>query len=209
MVADTYPAFGLGGVHLQPVEAVAAALEGRGVLVIAEPDVARRVAEAAGGAGELWDNGSPIPATAGSAGRLRDSTRRPAGMLPRCTSGIVARPVTPSRSLSGRTRDRDDVLVLALPRGGVVVAFALAQELEVALDVYLVRKLGAPGREELALGAIASDGTRVLNHDVVAARRVTDDQVEAIAERESRELRAPRARLPRRARARSTSAGAR
>ncbi len=83
---------------------------------------------------------------------------------------------------------RDDVLVLALPRGGVVVAFALAQELEVALDVYLVRKLGAPGREELALGAIASDGTRVLNHDVVAARRVTDDQIEAIAEREGREL---------------------
>ena len=62
MVADTYPAIGLGGVHLQPVEAVAAALDGRGVLVIAEPDVARRVADAAGGSGELWDNGSPIPA---------------------------------------------------------------------------------------------------------------------------------------------------
>ena len=63
-VADTYPAIGLGGVHLQPVEAVAAALEGRGVLVIAEPDVAARVAAAGGGAGELWDNGSPIPAAA-------------------------------------------------------------------------------------------------------------------------------------------------
>ena len=61
-VADTYPAFGLGGVHLQPVEAVAAALEGRGVLVIAEPDVAARVAAAAGGVSEPWDNGSPIPA---------------------------------------------------------------------------------------------------------------------------------------------------
>ena len=68
-VADTYPAIGLGGVHLQPVEAVASALAGRGVLVIAEPDVAQRVAEAAGGAGELWDNGSPIPAAAGSAAR--------------------------------------------------------------------------------------------------------------------------------------------
>jgi uncharacterized protein DUF6885 len=62
LVADTYPAIGHGGVHLQPVEAVAAALEGRGVLVIAEPGVARRVADAAGGAGELWDNGSPMPA---------------------------------------------------------------------------------------------------------------------------------------------------
>jgi hypothetical protein len=60
-VADTYPAIGLGGVHLQPVETVASALDGRGVLVIAEPDVARRVADAAGGAGELWDNGSPMP----------------------------------------------------------------------------------------------------------------------------------------------------
>jgi glutathione synthase/RimK-type ligase-like ATP-grasp enzyme len=61
LVADTYPAIGLGGVHLQPVEGVAAALEERGVLVIAEPDVARRVAEAAGGVSELWDNGSPLP----------------------------------------------------------------------------------------------------------------------------------------------------
>jgi hypothetical protein len=61
-VADTYPVLGLGGVHLQPVEAVAAALDGRGVLVVAEPGVAQRVADAAGGAGELWDNGSPLPA---------------------------------------------------------------------------------------------------------------------------------------------------
>ena len=60
-VADTYPVLGAGGVHLQPVEAVASALAGRGVLVIAEPDVARRVADAAGGVAELWDNGSPLP----------------------------------------------------------------------------------------------------------------------------------------------------
>jgi hypothetical protein len=60
-VADTYPALGAGGVHLQPVEAVAAALEGRGVLVVAEPDAARRVADAAGGLAGLWDNGSPLP----------------------------------------------------------------------------------------------------------------------------------------------------
>ena len=63
-VADTYPVLGLGGVHLQPVEAVAAALAGRGVLVVAEPEVALRVAGAAGGAGELWDNGSPLPSAA-------------------------------------------------------------------------------------------------------------------------------------------------
>jgi hypothetical protein len=68
-VADTYPALGLGGVHLQPVEAVASALAGRGVLVISEPDVARRVADAAGGAAELWDNGSPLPVALDSAAR--------------------------------------------------------------------------------------------------------------------------------------------
>ena len=54
VTADTYPVLGLGGVHLQPVEAVASALAGRGVLVIAEPDVARRVADAAGGRGSRW-----------------------------------------------------------------------------------------------------------------------------------------------------------
>jgi len=65
-VADTYPAIGLGGVHLQPVEAVASALAVRGVLVVAEPDAARRVAEASGGLQELWDNGSPRPAAVGA-----------------------------------------------------------------------------------------------------------------------------------------------
>ena len=60
-VADTYPVLGAGGVHLQPVEAVAAALGGRGVLVVAEPDAARSVRDAAGGLAELWDNGSPLP----------------------------------------------------------------------------------------------------------------------------------------------------
>jgi len=64
-VADTYPVLGAGGVHLQPVEAVAAALEGRGVLVVAEAEVARRVADVAGGLAELWDNGSPMPGVRG------------------------------------------------------------------------------------------------------------------------------------------------
>lgn len=81
-----------------------------------------------------------------------------------------------------------DVLVLALPRGGVVVGFELARALGVALDVYLVRKLGAPGREELAMGAIASDGTRVMNDDVVAALRITVDEIASVAIREGREL---------------------
>jgi len=66
-VADTYPVLGLGGVHLQPAEAVAAALRGRGVLVVAEPDAAQRVADAAGGVSELWDNGSPLPVRAAPA----------------------------------------------------------------------------------------------------------------------------------------------
>jgi hypothetical protein len=68
-VADTYPVLGAGGVHLQPVEAVAAALAGRGVLVVAEPDAARRVSAAAGGVPELWDNGSPLPVAAERASR--------------------------------------------------------------------------------------------------------------------------------------------
>ena len=63
---------------------------------------------------------------------------------------------------------RDDVVVLALPRGGVVVGFELARELALPLDIYLVRKLGVPGREELAMGAIAGDGTRVLNRALIA-----------------------------------------
>jgi putative phosphoribosyl transferase len=83
---------------------------------------------------------------------------------------------------------RSEVVVLALPRGGVVVGFELARELDVALDVYLVRKLGAPGREELAMGAIASDGTRVMNDDVVARLRITEGEIAGIATTESREL---------------------
>jgi hypothetical protein len=69
MVADTYPSLGLGGVHLQPVEAVASALAGRGVLVVGRPDLARHVAEAAGGILALWDNGSPRPAAVEAAAR--------------------------------------------------------------------------------------------------------------------------------------------
>ncbi|NDJ75413.1 MAG: phosphoribosyltransferase [Chloroflexi bacterium] len=85
--------------------------------------------------------------------------------------------------------DRDDVLVLALPRGGVPVAFEVAQALNVPLDVFVVRKLGVPGHEELAMGAIASGGTRVLNRDVVLGAGIGTETLDQIAAREREELR--------------------
>lgn len=83
---------------------------------------------------------------------------------------------------------RSDVLVLGLPRGGVPVAHEVAQVLGLPLDVYVVRKLGVPGREELAMGAIGSGGIRVLNTDVIASLGISDDTIEAVAARESLEL---------------------
>lgn len=83
---------------------------------------------------------------------------------------------------------RPDVVVLGLARGGVAVAAVVARLLAAPLDVFLVRKLGAPGREELALGAIASGGVRVLNADIVRLLRVEDEALEAVAGREQREL---------------------
>jgi putative phosphoribosyl transferase len=82
--------------------------------------------------------------------------------------------------------DRGDVLVLALPRGGVPVAYEVARALRAPLDVFLVRKLGVPGHEELAMGAIATGGVRVLNEDVTI---YTDEAViDAVASREQEEL---------------------
>jgi len=95
------------------------------------------------------------------------------------------------RELASRLRPyagRDDVLVLALPRGGVPVAFEVARELGAPLDVFLVRKLGVPGHEELAMGAIASGGVRVLNRDVVRALGIGERALEAVTAREQREL---------------------
>ena len=83
---------------------------------------------------------------------------------------------------------RDDVLVLGLPRGGVPVAAEVARALAVPLDAFLVRKLGVPGHDELAMGAIASGGVRVLNREVVHAAGVSLQQVEEAVERESHEL---------------------
>jgi predicted phosphoribosyltransferase len=83
---------------------------------------------------------------------------------------------------------RGGVVVLGLPRGGVPVAAEVARALGVPLDVFLVRKLGVPGREELAFGAIASGGARVLNHDVVVSLGIDSATIEAVAAREQAEL---------------------
>lgn len=85
-------------------------------------------------------------------------------------------------------RGAPGVLVLALPRGGVPVAYEVARALGAPLDVFLVRKLGVPGHEELALGAIATGGVRVLNDHVVRGARVSPEQIEAVAAREQAEL---------------------
>lgn len=87
-----------------------------------------------------------------------------------------------------RYAGRDDVIVLALPRGGVPVAFEVAQALRAPLDIFLVRKLGVPGQEELAMGAIASGGVRVLNDSIMRMLLLDERDVEAVAAREQREL---------------------
>jgi predicted phosphoribosyltransferase len=84
---------------------------------------------------------------------------------------------------------RDDVIVLALPRGGVPVAYEVAKELRAPLDVFLVRKLGVPGHEELAMGAIASGGVLVLDEGVLRWLGVTEEQIQGTLVRELDELR--------------------
>jgi len=93
-----------------------------------------------------------------------------------------------ARELSQYDR-RQDVIVLGLPRGGVPVAFEVARELGAPLDVLIVRKLGVPGWEELAMGAIASGGVRVINDAVVRAEGIPDAAIEQVATREGNELR--------------------
>src|SRR6185295_11617961 len=108
----------------------------------------------------------------------------------------MARQVFRDRSQAGRTlagalagfAGRPGLLVLALPRGGVPVAFEVAEALHAPLDVFLVRKLGVPGHEELAMGAIASGGVQVLNTGVVRELRIPPHVIEAVAARERREL---------------------
>src|SRR6266705_5642195 len=84
--------------------------------------------------------------------------------------------------------ERPDVLVLALPRGGVPVAYEVAKALHAPLDVLIVRKLGVPGQEELAMGAIAAGGARFLNDDVVQFLGISDEVIDQAAEHEQREL---------------------
>lgn len=83
---------------------------------------------------------------------------------------------------------RADVVVLALPRGGVPVGFEVAQALRAPLDVFIVRKLGVPGHEEYAMGALASGGVRVLNHNVVHMLGIGEADVDAVTRREQEEL---------------------
>src|SRR5256712_11952760 len=102
----------------------------------------------------------------------------------------------PNRSEAGRLlgvklskyAGRDDVIVLGLPRGGVPVAYEVARALRVPLDVFIVRKLGVPGFEELAVGAIASGGVRGLNEDVARALPNADEIIDAVTARERIEL---------------------
>jgi putative phosphoribosyl transferase len=88
----------------------------------------------------------------------------------------------------GAYAGRADVIVLALPRGGVPVAYEIATRLRVPLDIFLVRKLGAPGQPELAMGAIATGGARVLNEDVIRYLGVPGEVIEAVARAEQVEL---------------------
>jgi putative phosphoribosyl transferase len=102
----------------------------------------------------------------------------------------------PNRAEAGRVlaeklekyRGRHDVIVLGLPRGGVPVAYEVAKQLGVSLDVFIVRKLGVPGFEELAAGAIASGGVRVLNEDVVQALPNADEIIDSVTAKERIEL---------------------
>src|SRR5258707_14389633 len=84
--------------------------------------------------------------------------------------------------------NRPDVLVLALPRGGVPVAFEVAQALRAPLDVFIVRKLGVPGHEELAMGAVASGETLIRNDEVIEALDISEDEIEDVALSERAEL---------------------
>ncbi len=92
-----------------------------------------------------------------------------------------------AKKLSAYANDPDSI-VLALPRGGVPVAYEVAKALNLPLDIFIVRKLGVPGHEEMAMGAIASGGTRVLNREVVSQIGISREHIEVVADRELREL---------------------
>lgn len=112
-----------------------------------------------------------------------------------CTTTHMRLPYR-DRAAAGRTlaaslagfADVPDVIVLALPRGGLPVGAEVAKALKAPLDVFVVRKLGAPGQEELAMGAVASGGTRVLNEDVIAMLRIPASVIDAAAAKEMKEI---------------------
>ncbi|HEY3177285.1 MAG TPA: phosphoribosyltransferase family protein [Casimicrobiaceae bacterium] len=88
----------------------------------------------------------------------------------------------------GGYANRSDAIVLALPRGGVPVGFAIAERLHIDLDVIVVRKLGVPSHEELAMGAVASGGLRVLNREIVALARIDDTTIDRVVRAELQEI---------------------
>jgi putative phosphoribosyl transferase len=92
------------------------------------------------------------------------------------------------RELARRLGNKNDLIVLALPRGGVPVGYEVARALNAPLDVFIVRKLGVPGHEELAMGAIASGGVRVINREVLAWLPLPQKTIDEVAEREQQEL---------------------
>ncbi|MDG6773270.1 phosphoribosyltransferase [Thiomicrorhabdus sp. ZW0627] len=102
----------------------------------------------------------------------------------------------PNRTIAGKElaedlqnyQGRDDLIVLALPRGGVPVAYEIAKYLNAPLDLMLVRKLGSPGFPELAMGAIASGGIKVLNTQVIRAYAISDDAIKEVEQKEREEL---------------------
>ena len=83
---------------------------------------------------------------------------------------------------------RPDVIILALPRGGVPVGYQVAKTFDLPLDIFLVRKLGVPGQEELAMGAIASGGVQVLNQEIIEALQIPESIINAVAAKEKHEL---------------------
>ncbi len=92
-----------------------------------------------------------------------------------------------AKHLKSYTRNQD-AIILALPRGGVPVAYEVAKALSIPMDIYIVRKLGAPGQEELAMGAIAMDGTVILNDDIVMESQVSESVIHRIMQAEKIEL---------------------
>jgi predicted phosphoribosyltransferase len=86
-------------------------------------------------------------------------------------------------------KGRIDTVILALPRGGIPVAYEIGKELGVPVDVFVVRKLGVPGQEELAMGAIATGGMRIINYDVVEQLGINQETIDAVTDQERKELR--------------------